>query len=895
MDDHITSFAGIPVIIPVGYGIEDEKIAQLDDYLAYQLAGNPNIESVARMPAADRDEGDFSVEDPENRNMEHPLDNDGVKVCDTKYPKRFGTHAQRLAGQKKLHEKLWHEKLDELKKFKEEHGHCNVPSRNKKQGLSRWVEKQRELYNKTTGKQDPKVRQANTKDSPKEMKGDQANATDSPKEMKGDKYTIMTDEKIESLKAIGFDFRSAFEIKWEQHFTNLLQFKSKHGHVNVSHSKKDQEADAEHQHLASWVTTQRGEYKDYMALKEKKRDDPLKEERYARLEKLGFVWNRHDARWEEQLEMLKEYHNACGHSNVPYYHKVGDINLGQWCAKQRDNYKFLRAGKKSRLTRDRMADLIDLEFRWKPETQEYRTIGTQYNGEVTLDYRISYYGGKETEIKPSPPSEGNEATACWWRESNATTNPEANQAKSAAAVSTQATSTAVLKSPKKEPFWKQFDPTVILPRPTSAKRKDAPNSASAGTPSKKPAAEPKRKDPPKTASADTQSKKPAAKPKRKDPPKSASADTQSKKPAATLSSMAESLRIKKAGSKDRVLAPVHGRAYKCGSIDRAKKVGSIDRVLAPVYANRYIPPIGPPVPFWKQFDPTLNALAAGENARRVARQPSEQDRRIEKAKTAARVYAFSESTLNYQDRLVAQRRIRKVDEEMNKKREDQRLAALPPAERIAEEERIKTVTKDKKKLDRQEKDDKFAQFCLAALPPAEQIAEEERIKTVAEDKKKQDSQAKDKKFAQFATVTIIEVEGPTGAGGAAVKKPIGAGDAAAKKLAAKKKDANSGDVDFSRLTARQQVKYLAEQAAKKKEEEDSDKCRRPTRRTTKTTASKREASTDKITWKTASKRAAPMDKEDGASKKRRGKRQRIVLDLTKPEKEGEKERRRGII
>jgi len=108
MDDHMTSFAGIPVIIPVAYGIEDEKMAQLDDYLAYQLAGNPNMESVARMPAADRDEGDFSVEDPENRNMEHPLDNDGVKVCDTKYPKRFGTHAQRLAGQKKLHEKLWH-------------------------------------------------------------------------------------------------------------------------------------------------------------------------------------------------------------------------------------------------------------------------------------------------------------------------------------------------------------------------------------------------------------------------------------------------------------------------------------------------------------------------------------------------------------------------------------------------------------------------------------------------------------------------------------------------------------------------------------------------------------------------------------------------------------------
>lgn len=66
---------------------------------------------------------------------------------------------------------LWEEKFADLKRYYNQHGHCNVPTKYKKDtALGRWVSTQRKQY----------------------------------KDMKDNKRSLMTQEKIERLEALGF-------------------------------------------------------------------------------------------------------------------------------------------------------------------------------------------------------------------------------------------------------------------------------------------------------------------------------------------------------------------------------------------------------------------------------------------------------------------------------------------------------------------------------------------------------------------------------------------------------------------------------------------------------------------------------------------------------------------
>lgn len=46
-------------------------------------------------------------------------------------------------------EEIWEQRFHELKKYRELHGHCNVPSRHKEnKKLAKWVETQRYFFKK---------------------------------------------------------------------------------------------------------------------------------------------------------------------------------------------------------------------------------------------------------------------------------------------------------------------------------------------------------------------------------------------------------------------------------------------------------------------------------------------------------------------------------------------------------------------------------------------------------------------------------------------------------------------------------------------------------------------------------------------------------------------------
>ena len=105
--------------------------------------------------------------------------------------------------------------------------------------------------------------------------------------------------------------------------------------------------------LGQWVNKQRRQYKRGV----------LRPERVARLEAVpGWVWNEHDALWEEAYEALLAYVSRGGSvETVPPSTVENGIRLGRWVAKQRG------AGRAGRLEADRVRRLeLVPGWRWRP-------------------------------------------------------------------------------------------------------------------------------------------------------------------------------------------------------------------------------------------------------------------------------------------------------------------------------------------------------------------------------------------------------------------------------------------------------------------------------------------------------------------------------------------------
>ena len=245
-------------------------------------------------------------------------------------------------------EAKWDARLQQLKKFKEQHGHCNVPSKHPG-GLGHWASNQR---------------------SKKKSRRLDAGRT----------------QKLEEL---GFQWEMLKIQPWEVRFQQLKEFKAEHGHCNIP--KKHPGG------LGQWVNYQRT----------MKKSQHLDAVRTQKLEELGFQWEatksqpwenldegepapsddaaetgrsppaatrqgaivgkrpekrRHvprrfkrnaddgepapssvvakqDRQWESQLRKLKEFKEEHGHCHVPSKRPGG---LGRWVEKQRSKKRSQR-------------------------------------------------------------------------------------------------------------------------------------------------------------------------------------------------------------------------------------------------------------------------------------------------------------------------------------------------------------------------------------------------------------------------------------------------------------------------------------------------------------------------------------------------------------------------
>jgi len=148
-------------------------------------------------------------------------------------------------------------------------------------------------------------------------------------------------EHIERLDALGFVW-DPLDAKWEQGLQELTSYRETFGDCYVT----SKHIALSGYPLGKWVSTQRG------------RKERLVLDRIQRLDILGFVWDPHEAKWEQGFQELVCYKKQFGNCRVPTkYTTDSGFALGGWISRQRANRDKLRP--------DYFERLDALGFIWK--------------------------------------------------------------------------------------------------------------------------------------------------------------------------------------------------------------------------------------------------------------------------------------------------------------------------------------------------------------------------------------------------------------------------------------------------------------------------------------------------------------------------------------------------
>lgn len=239
---------------------------------------------------------------PENRRL-------GIWVVAQRQAKKFGQLSERqiqqldsLGFEWRL-QTGWDEMFERLVAFKEKYKRCDVQQKWKEDPqLGRWVLSQRNRYAAGT----------------------------------------LEDDRHRKLKSIGFIWHAG-GTSWDHMFLELVAYKRKHGHFDVSTDENPK--------LAQWVRYQR----------RLKKIDELKPEKIKRLNGINFNWDSKakDAnRWEEMFKQLLAYKAENGDCKVPTTWK--DSKLVNWVTGLRRAKRY----KRKSLSPEQIRRLNEIDFVW---------------------------------------------------------------------------------------------------------------------------------------------------------------------------------------------------------------------------------------------------------------------------------------------------------------------------------------------------------------------------------------------------------------------------------------------------------------------------------------------------------------------------------------------------
>jgi len=170
--------------------------------------------------------------------------------------------------------------------------------------------------------------------------------------------------------------------KWKQRLDELLEFRYKYKHCLVPYNYNTNLA------LVNWVKRQRCQYK----LLKQGRKSFLTKERVNLLDDIGFVWDSHEAAWQEKLKELLVYKKRYGHCDVPATFQLNP-QLAEWVKSQRRQYRRYQEGEISKMNIERMATLEKLGFRFgfqqKYSTKVFSNSSREEDSAATSEYTMS--------------------------------------------------------------------------------------------------------------------------------------------------------------------------------------------------------------------------------------------------------------------------------------------------------------------------------------------------------------------------------------------------------------------------------------------------------------------------------------------------------------------------
>jgi len=210
-----------------------------------------------------------------------------------------------------------------LKQYKAETGHTIV---SKEAGqLYSWVANQRFLYQKWNAcgtNEDPNI-------SPVRKE-----------KLRG---------RIVKLNSIGFVWE-VLEKQWNDMFLQLVAYKKANGHTNVPIRESE---------LGEWVNSQKRRF-----LEHRKRGscNRLEKKRVDALNKIGFVWEVLEMKWNDMFLQLLEYKKLNGHTDVPKRER----KLGAWVITQRECF--------NNLSQERTDALNKVGFQWDPRKRPHQSL-----------------------------------------------------------------------------------------------------------------------------------------------------------------------------------------------------------------------------------------------------------------------------------------------------------------------------------------------------------------------------------------------------------------------------------------------------------------------------------------------------------------------------------------
>ena len=246
-------------------------------------------------------------------------------------------------------DEAWKARFDELVDFKNDNGDCNVP---RSQGpLGTWVDKQRVKYKSGKLSQERVDLLESIFDELVDFKCENGDCNVPSRQgplgvwvgfqRQYYKKGKLSQERVDLLDSIGFSWEP-FDEAWTTRFDELVDFKNDHGDCNVPQGQGS---------LGMWVNRQREEFKA----------GRLSEERIARLESIGFVWDMLEQEWLERFGELTKYKTVNGDCSVPQ----SQGSLGVWVDTQRQSFK------KGKLPQERVDLLESIGFSWEPTDEAW--------------------------------------------------------------------------------------------------------------------------------------------------------------------------------------------------------------------------------------------------------------------------------------------------------------------------------------------------------------------------------------------------------------------------------------------------------------------------------------------------------------------------------------------